>query len=101
MDAAHYYVPQYDGLNLEALKAFVYGDEQLAKYFPEPRDFWMLEKKFVCDLCYSVKRQEFADWVQARLDARNVKKATVQDSQVVMSEKVAKAFMESKMVSRK
>ena len=40
----------------------------------------MLEKAFICDLCFSVKREAFAEFVQKRIDARNKKVATVKDS---------------------
>jgi hypothetical protein len=65
---------------MESIQKYVYDDEELREYFPEERDFHMLEKSFVCDLCYSVKREDFAEWVEKRIAARNKKMATVKDS---------------------
>ena len=50
-------MPQYAGLDLDSIKEYVYADLELRQYFPEERDYALLEKKFVCDMCYSVKRE--------------------------------------------
>ena len=61
----------------------------------------MLDKKFVCDLCFSVRREEFDEWVKAKITARNKRAATEKDSQIVMEKKVAQAFLTSDFVSSK
>ena len=93
-------MPQYEGLNLETIKEYIYADEDLRQYFPDERDFAILPKRFVCDLCYSIKREEFDVWVKAKIAARNKKAATEKDSQIFMEKKVAEAFLSSNFVSK-
>ena len=93
-------MPQYDGLDLDTIKEYVYADEELRLYFPVERDFAILPKKWVCDVCYTVKLDEFDDWVKAKIAARNKRAATEKDSQVVMDQRVAEAFLSSKFVSK-
>lgn len=69
-------------------------------YFPEKRDFMALEKQFVADLIYSVKRDAFAAWVDERVEQRNKRLATEKDSQIVMHKKAADAFLNSTFVSK-
>ena len=99
-DARHYYVPQFEGLDLDSIKEYIYADEVLRLYFPEERDYAILEKKWVCDICYTVKLDEFDNWVKAKIAARNKRAATVKDSQIVMDKKVAEAFLTSSFVSK-
>ena len=93
-------MPQFEGLDLDSIKEYVYADEELRQFFPDERDFALLQKKWVCDICFSVKQDHFDDWVKAKIAARNKRAATEKDSQIVMDQRVADAFLNSKFVSK-
>ena len=94
-------MPQFEGLSLEKIKEYIDADPALRNYFPDDQDFGLLDKAFVCDLCYSVKQDEFEAWVNERIEARNEKRATFKDSQIVLDPRIAQVWKESKLVSSK
>ena len=47
-----------------------------------------------------MKKDDFDEFIKAKIAARNKKAATEKDSQIVMEQRVADAFLSSKFVSK-
>lgn len=101
-DVRHISVPQYEGLALKHISAFLNnGQQHLFQYMPDQQEVRKVSKDWICNVCATVLGGKFSGWVRARIEERNeaVKKARNLD--VDVDPEVAAVFHASTKVSRK
>ena len=65
-DAVHHLpIPQYEGLTVRDMLAFLRNYPALGNYFPEERDIEKLPKKWIADIGFTIVGQPFGKWVKA------------------------------------
>ena len=66
------YVPHYPSLTLGKISNFINdGRKHVFDYLPEPREINKVSRDYICDVCASLLKNEFTDWVKKRIDERN------------------------------
>ena len=64
-------VPQIEGLTIEDFEKHARKKPQLMKYLPDDKDWHHLEKKWVCDVLYTLDQQGIQQMItQAQLERR-------------------------------
>jgi hypothetical protein len=69
-------VPQIDGLTIEDFHAFARNKPLLLKHLPDEVDWHHLDKKWVCDVLYTLDQRGIQDMIIAAVVARKKKLET-------------------------
>lgn len=95
----HLYVPQYETLKIELILEEVKNDKECLSYLPCPKEILKLPKQYLVNLIYSIIGEDFARWVQQRIEDRNVKVTVQKDLMINLDDDLAAAFFNSSSVS--
>ena len=97
------HIPQYDGLGVKDIKQYL--DEkhpEVYHYLPEPSlELPKVPKQWLANVCATVLKEEFSQWVKDRQDGRHLKVAEKGDLMIQMDPEVKKVFEKSIAVSSK
>ena len=66
-------MPQIEGLTVANFLEFAKNDPRLLKYLPDPRDWVHIDKKWVCDILYSLDQNGIQEMINECLETRKVK----------------------------
>ena len=69
-------VPQIDGLTVEDFLAYARTKPILLKHLPDENDWHHLDKKWVCDVLYTLDQRGIQDMINAAVLARKRKLET-------------------------
>ena len=97
----HLSVPHYEGLDLREFFAQAAQHPETAAYFPDDDEFRKLTRQWVINVTYTLVGRPFADWVQAKMAARNQQLVARRDLGIEMDPEVFRAFQASTHVSSK
>ena len=70
-EAKNLHVPLYKGLSIEAILEMGREDEQVCQHLPDERDIHRLPRQWVVNVIYSLKGDEFREWVSELIRNRN------------------------------
>ena len=88
-------VPQIEGLTFEDLLEYARGKQALLKYIPDERDCTNLDRKWLCDIIYSVDKASFERLIQTAVKNRGDRLDTSRSMIVEMSPEFAVALNSS------
>ena len=64
-EVRHISVPQYEGLALKNIAAFLdNGHQEVFDYFPDQQEIHKVEKAWICNVCATVLKGLFSGWVR-------------------------------------
>jgi hypothetical protein len=92
-------VPFYTGLSVEQILDFAgkYVDVQNA--FPDKKETLKFERGYICNVIHSLVGEDFQQWVDDRVNARN-KKVTVEGNKIIeLDPIIAAVFQNSTAIS--
>ena len=95
------HVPQYKGLSLELILAFVGTKPQIDHYLPDEPDIQKVPKQWIVNVCAAVIGADFKHWVQDQIEERNALMAEKKEIMISMDPEMAAKFAASTHVSRK
>ena len=97
------HIPQYEGLGIKDIRQYL--DEkhpEVYHYLPEPSlELPKVPKQWLANVCATVLKEEFTQWVKDQQDGRHLKVAEKGDVMIQMDPEVKKVFEESIAVSSK
>ena len=64
-------IPQYQGLTIDNIAAFVAPYNVVADYLPEAKELPKLPKQWIANVCHTLLKTTFSDWVRKQVDERN------------------------------
>lgn len=97
----HLSVPQYEGLGIKEFLIEAGKHPETIVYFPDEDDLRKLPRQWVIDVTYTLVGRPFADWVQARMEARNADLVAKRDMAIMMDPDILRAFNASSHISSK
>ena len=98
----HISVPQYDGLSLKHIAAFLdNGHQHVFDYMPDNQEIHKVSKEWICNVCATVLGGLFSGWVCNQIELRNEGVTKKKNLMISMDPAVAEAFRSSTKVSRK
>ena len=98
----HIQIPQYEGLSLKDIADFLsQGHEHVWLYMPDRQEIHKVPKQWLANICNSILKNIFADWVKLKIEERNLKVKTKQNMMIDMDQELAAAFAASTKVSGK
>ena len=68
---------------------------------PEDQEIHKIAKEWICNVCASVMKNVFTDWLKQRIEQRNEEITDKKDLNIELDEDVAAAFRASTAVSCK
>ena len=94
-------VPQIEGLTVANFLEFAKNDPRLLKYLPDPRDWVHIDKKWVCDILYSLDQDGIQEMINECLETRKVKVELSKHLNVNMRPEFAQALAQCQSFSSK
>jgi len=92
-------VPHYENLSLDKIRAFCSGHHNdIDNYLPDKKELFKVSRKFICNVCATVLKNIFTDWVKDQIEERNEEK---KDMNIELDPDIAAAFNASTSVSRR
>ena len=94
-------MPQIDVLTVTDFLEFAKKNQALLRYIPDPRDWVQIDKKWVCDVLYTLDPAGVQDMINDCLETRKVKNELSKHLNVNMRPEFAKALSECQSFSSK
>lgn len=97
-------IPHFEGLTVEELIKYAkdWSGGLIMKAFPSvENEILKLPRAYLGNIIYTVAGDEFQEWVQKRISARNSKVMDERDMLIDLDPEIAKVFRESTSVSGK
>lgn len=95
------YVPFYEGLNIDTFIKKALQFPGLKDYLPDGPDMDRIQRQWLINVIHTIVGNDFSEWVQRQVDARNDKVTEKQSLSLEMDPEIAQAFYDSKQVSSK
>ena len=70
-DVRHIAIPQYEGLTIEKIAEFVAPYHTIHHYLPDEKEIPKVPKQWLANVCNSVLKDVFKQWVRDQVDDRN------------------------------
>jgi hypothetical protein len=98
----HIYCPQYEGLTIQEVMKLIDRYAELQIYFPTlEMERKRLQKQWILNVAYSIVGDDFANWVQEGIQARNQKMVQEKNMLIEVDQEIFDAFHSSTSVSSK
>ena len=95
-------MPHYENLSLEKIKAFCSGHENdINNYLPDEQELHKISREFICNVCATVLKNIFTDWIKEQIEERNEEMKEKKDMNIELDPDIAAAFHASSSVSRR
>ena len=96
------HMPQYEGLTVEDLLVEARKSEAVMRALPsEEKEIKKLPRAYIGNLIYTIIGKDFADWVDARVTARNAKLKEERDLQIELDSEIEAIFKASTSIGGK
>jgi hypothetical protein len=63
-------VPQIEGLTVEDILEFARKNAQIVKHLPDERDWVHIDRKWVCDVVYTLDKNNFSGLITSAMKKR-------------------------------
>ena len=101
-DVRHISVPYYESLTLNRISDFLLdGHSHVFQYMPDRQEIHKVNKEWICNICASVLKNIFTDWVKLKIKKRNEDFVEKRELGIELDPDVAEAFNASTAVSGK
>ena len=94
-------IPQYEGLAIKDIANFVRPHGEVALYLPDNKEIPKLPKQWIANVCNTVLKNVFSDWVKAVVAKRNKELAIKRDLLIEMDPDLAAVYQASTKISGK
>ena len=95
-------MPHYENLSLDKIKAFCSGHHNdIDNYLPDKKELFKVSREFICNVCATVLKNIFTDWVKEQIEERNEEMKEKKDMNIELDPDIAAAFNASTSVSRR
>ncbi len=98
-DVRHIAVPQYEGLSIQKMSEFVSSYPSVDDYLPISKEIPKLPKQWIANVCHTVLKNIFSDWVKSVVAKRNRELAVKRDLLIEMDPDLAAVFRSSTKIS--
>ena len=93
-------MPHYENLSLDKIKAFCSGHHNdIDNYLPDKKELFKVSREFICNVCATVLKNIFTDWVKTQIEERNEEMKEKKDMNIELDPDIAAAFNASTSVS--
>ena len=101
-DLRSIHVPQFPGLNVEAMLEFAENHPEVFEILPSDRtEIENLHRQYVANVIYTVAPKEFSQWLDAKIKKRNKKLAQEQNLNIKMDPEIYEIYQRSTSISGK
>ena len=94
-DVRHIAIPQYEGLSINDIAAFVNQYGSVGDYLPDGGEIKKVPKQWIANICHSVLKNVFAEWVKNQVEKRNKELVKQKGLLIDMDPDMAAAFQAS------
>ena len=94
-------VPQIEGLTVSNFLEYARADPSLLKYLPDPRDWVHIDKKWVCDILYTLDSKGIQEIIDGCMETRKIKVELSKHLNVNMRPEFAQALANCQTFSSK
>ena len=91
-EVRHIAIPQYENLTIEKIAIFVNTYGKVADYLPDGKEIQKVPKQWIANVCHSVLKNIFADWVKEQVTKRNEDMLKQKGLIIEMDPEMAAAF---------
>jgi hypothetical protein len=85
-------VPQIEGLTVEDLLDLARGNQALLKHLPDERDWVHIDRKWVCDILYTLDKNNFQNVINTAIKSRKERLENSRNLMVEMRPEFAQAL---------
>ena len=100
-DVRHVTIPQYEGLGIQDIANFVNTRANVLPFLPDGKELSKTPKQWIGNVCASVLKNVFTDWIKAQVETRNEKLVVDRGLTISMDPKIAAIFNASTKTSGK
>ena len=100
-DLRYIQIPQYEGLSIKDIAAFTNEYGSVAEYLPDGKEIHKTPKQWIANVCNTVMKDVFADWVSEQIKIRNLEMQERKGLMIEMDAEVAEVFQASTKSSGK
>ena len=100
-DVRHIAIPQYQGLTINDIAVFTNRYGSVGAYLPDGKEIQKVPKQWIANVCHSVLKNIFADWVKEQIEQRNKELVQQKGLIIEMDPEMAAAFQASAKQSGK
>ena len=72
-DVRHVTIPQYEGLGIQDIANFVNTKANVLPFLPDGKELQKTPKQWIGNVCASVLKNIFTDWIKEQVETRNKK----------------------------
>ena len=94
-------VPQIEGLTVEDILQVFRASPNLLKYLPDERDWVNLDRKWLCDVLYTLDKANFQTIIDKAIKARKERLSASKNLLIEMRPEFAQALSACQSFSRK
>ncbi len=94
-------VPQYEGLTIKEIAAFVAPHNVVGNYLPDQKEIPKLPKQWIANVCHTLLKTTFSDWVKKQVAERNKALLVKKDMLIDVDPEIFAAFQASTKTSGK
>ena len=94
-------VPQIDGLTVDDILQVFRASPNLLKYLPDERDWVNLDRKWLCDVLYTLDKANFQAIIDKAIKARKERLSASKNLLIEMRPEFAQALSACQSFSRK
>ena len=94
-------IPQYESLTIDKIAAFVAPHGVVADYLPETKEISKLPKQWIANVCHTLLKKTFSDWVKAQVNERSKNLLVKKNMLIDVDSEIAEAFHASTKTSGK
>ena len=92
-------VPFYTGLSVERILDFAGKYVTVQNAFPEKKETLKFERAFICNVIHSLVGEDFQQWIDDRVNERNMKVAVEGNKTIELDPTIAAVFQNSTAIS--
>jgi hypothetical protein len=85
-------VPQIEGLTVEDMLDYCKAKHAILRHLPDERDWVHIDRKWLCDIVYTLDRDGFQEFIKRALNVRKEKVLESRSMLVEVRPEFAKAF---------
>ena len=95
----HIAIPQYENLTIQKIADFVAPHHLVHMYLPDEKEIPKVPKQWLANVCHTVLKDTFKNWVKEQVAERNKKLAVDKGCMIELDPEIAEAFHASTKVS--
>ena len=95
------YCPQYQSLSIAHVLEFAFSYPNVRDYFPEDRDMPRLPREWILNMCHSLLKDDFQNFIDNKVEDRNEALKSTKGLTMNMAPEIYEIYKNSSSVSSK